>query len=125
MKKEVKLEWYVLQHDCNSNQIKMYNVLAGDWYNHIKGARKKFVDRTTFKEWLRKQFMYYYWSKAEYEILVSGLFVKDEEKDVFKIDAWYQIEPNLDNICDYLISKMNFSFKSNNTTYKAENCMTD
>ena len=108
-----KLEWYVLQHDFNSNQIIMYNILSGGWYDSIKEARKKkqFNNRETFKEWLRKQFMYYYWGKTEREILASGLFVRDNEKDIFKIDAWFQIEPNLDNICDYLIIKMNFKFK--------------
>lgn len=106
------LEWYVLQHDFNSGKIIMYNILGEDWYNLIKEARKKkhFNNRETFKMWLRKEFMYYYWGKSEREIIVSGLFVKDEEKDRFKIDAWFQIEPNLDNICDYLIKEMNFRF---------------
>lgn len=110
--KHIKLEWYVLQHDFNTNQIIMYNILGGCWYERVKTARKnkKFNDRESFKEWLYREFKYYYWSKSEREIAVSGLFVRDSEKDIFKIDAWFQIEPNLDNICDYLIKKMNFRF---------------
>lgn len=109
---ESYLEWYVLQHNFNSNQIVRYNILWG-WYDKIKEARRKrkFNNRKTFKEWLKKEFMYYYWAKCEREILVSGLFVKNPEKDVIKIDAWFQIEPNLDTICDYLIMKMKFRFR--------------
>lgn len=106
-----ELEWYVLNYDFNSNKIIMYNVLKY-WYDKIKEARKKrkFNNRQTFKEWLKRNFMYYYWSKSECEIQVAGLLAKDE-KEFEKIDIWYQLEPNLDNICDYLIAKMNFRFK--------------
>lgn len=103
-----KLEWYVMQYDFNSGKIIMYNVLSG-WYDMIKDARKKkkFNNKESFKNWIERQLMYYYWSKSEREILVSGLFAKEEPE---KLDAWFQLEPNLDNICDYLIGKMKFKF---------------
>ena len=49
-----------------------------------------------------------YWSRAEYEIMVSGLFDTDKPE---KIDVWYQIEMNLDNIAEYLITKLKLDLK--------------
>lgn len=111
--KTTKLEWYVLNHDFNSKKIISYNVLNG-WEDALKEARKKkkFNNRETLKNYLKREFMYYYWCKAECEISVGGLFVKDIDKDLFKIDIWSQLEPNLDRITDYVISAMNFRFGS-------------
>ena len=44
-----------------------------------------------------------YMSRAEYEILVSGLFDKD---DAEKIDVWYQLEMNIDAIVEYIIGNL-------------------
>lgn len=109
MSKELK--WFVLRHDFNSNKIVMYNVLK-NWEEPLKANRKKkrFTDRDSLKEYLRKELMYYYWCKSEHEIAVGSLFVKDIEKDLTKIDIWTQLEPNLDNITDYIIATMNFKF---------------
>lgn len=102
------LEWYALREDFNSREVKHYNVLSG-WEEDIKKARKKVKTREEFKAWLRREFMYYYWSKCEHEIQVAGLFAK-EEKEFKKIDIWYQLEPNLDRIVDYIITTLKFRF---------------
>ena len=75
------LEWYAIREDFNKRKIVNYNVLSG-WENEIKKARKnkKFNDYASLKEWLKREFMYYYWSKAEHEICVGGLFVKSTEE---------------------------------------------
>ena len=50
--------------------------------------------------------MWRYWCKSEWEVVVGGLFAKtDEERH--KIDVWYQLEPNLDIITDYVIGVLN------------------
>ena len=51
--------------------------------------------------------MYYYWSKSECEIQVAGLLAEKEE-EFKKIDIWYQLEPNLDIITDYIIKTLRF-----------------
>lgn len=102
------LEWYVLRDDFNNREVKHYNALSG-WEENIKKARKKVKTREEFKNWLKREFMYYYWSKAECEIQVAGLFARDE-KEFKKIDIWYQLEPNLDIIVDYIIDKLKFRF---------------
>ena len=51
--------------------------------------------------------MYYYWSKSECEFFISDLHGNDYEK----IDIWRQIEPNLNNIVDYINLKMDLKFE--------------
>lgn len=103
------LKWYVLHQSFNKEEIEPYNVLQG-WEERIRKARKKVKTKTEFKEWLKKEFMYYYWSRSEYEIVVGGLFSK-YPKEFKKVDIWSQIEPNLDIITDYIIKEMKFKFK--------------
>ncbi len=103
------LKWYVLHQNFNKEEIEFYNVLQG-WEERIRKARKKVKTKTEFKEWLKKEFMYYYWSRSEYEIVVGGLF-SEYPKEFKKVDIWSQIEPNLDRITEYVIKEMGFRFK--------------
>lgn len=105
------LEWYALREDFNKRKIESYNVLAG-WEEKIKKARKnkEFKDYFSLKDWLNKELMYHYWSKAEYEIAVGGLFIKSIE-ELEKIDVYRQLELNLDRITEYVIKEMGFRFK--------------
>lgn len=104
--RKVELEWNVLLHDSNSDKITKYNVLNDDYIiTSLKKAVKK-KEINTFEEvkgFLRRKFMAKYWSRAEYEIIVSGLFNKSKQ---YKIDAWYQIEMNLDKIVEYVILQL-------------------
>jgi hypothetical protein len=54
--------------------------------------------------------MYRYWCKCEFEVIIGGLFSKTID-ELDKIDVWYQIEPNLDTIVDYLNYKMDLKLK--------------
>lgn len=104
-KKSMKLSWYVVWHEFNSDEIRWCNIF--DNTNVLQGIErflKKYVDFPTFKEEMEKTFKFAYWSKCEYEIFVNGWFSKKEPK---KIDIWYQIEPNLDLICRYIIEEYN------------------
>ena len=105
------LEWYALRDASGKRKIENYNVLSG-WEEKIKKARKnkKFKDYASLKEWLRKEFMYYDWSKCEAEIAVGGLFIKSIE-ELEKIDIYSQLQPNLDRITEYVIKEMGFRFK--------------
>lgn len=104
------LKWYVLKHNFNSRQVEPYNALSG-WEDDIKLSRKKgkFKTKQEFKDWLLREFRYYYWSKSECEIVVGGLHIKNEN-ELQKIDIFYQLEPNIDIIVDYIIKELNFKF---------------
>lgn len=109
--KNVKLEWNVLYHDFNKDIIRPYNVLWKGLPEAIaKQIRcKKINNRKDLEAYLKTQFMSSYWCRAEYEILVSGLFVRSHT-EATKIDIWYQIEMNFNLIVDYIIYKMKLEY---------------
>ena len=106
--KKSNLKWYVLKYDPNLNQIVNYNVMIGlAEILHKKIKKKEVYDKNSLKEFLKREFMYRYWSKCEYEILVSGLLNKSDKE---KIDIWRQLEMNLDNIVEYINLKCDLKF---------------
>ena len=54
--------------------------------------------------------MYHYWCKAEHECLI-GDFTNNYEKTLEKHDIYWQLEPNLDRICEYIIREMKIEWK--------------
>lgn len=108
--KNVNLEYYVLVYDWNSKKIINYNVMRILNLDtiHKKILKKEITNYGEFKEYIRKEFMYRFWSKSEYEVLVGDLIFN---KDTFeKIDAYRQIEMNLDLIVKYVIDEMQIKF---------------
>lgn len=106
--KNVNLEWYVLRWDTNKKKIVDYNILQWRKEDIANEIRKKSIhNKSILKEYLKTAFMYDYWSKVECEMLVSDLHTDECEK----IDIWRQIEPNLDNIVDYINVKMDLKFE--------------
>ena len=108
--KGVKLSWKVLNHDFNSDKIVDYDIFwngsAEEIAKRIK--REKIDSYDKFKESMRTFFMRDFWSRTEYEILVSGLHTRVEPE---KIDVWYQLEMNLDNLCEYLNDKLKLNIE--------------
>ena len=99
------MEWYVLRHEFNEDKIESFNIFHSvRFYDGVEEALKKFVTYDTFKEEIRIQLFCAFGSKVEYEIICSGLFEKSEE---FKIDIYYQVLPNLDILCRYIIEQYN------------------
>ena len=70
-KKEFKpFEWMVLYHNFNSDKIEQYNILKYR-EDDIKKIRKKCETKEEFAEKLRREMMYYYWSKCEWEMIIT------------------------------------------------------
>ena len=71
MKKEFKpLSWLVTYYDCNENKIKYYDVLKYR-EDDIKKMKKKCNTYEEFAEALKREMMYHYWSKAEWELIIK------------------------------------------------------
>lgn len=117
MKTDVKLEWYAFRYDWNSHKLVFTNVLC-NMEKEIaeklkKGAKDNWrpvTDYTSFREWLKSDFMYHYWSKSEHEVIIADLFDNKDDSKWEKHDIWWQLEPNLDRICEYIINKMEIQF---------------
>lgn len=113
--KNTELKWYAFRYDSNERKIKFINVLYGmkeEITKKVKkGAKDKWklvTDYKSFKDYIKGELMYYYWSKSENEVVISDLHNKDTEE---KHDIWWQLEPNLDRICEYIISELELDIK--------------
>lgn len=106
MKKKFNtLEWNVLIHDFNRHKFVYCNVLREDLLDdilrrmHVKDAP---CTKQDIQDVVQRWAMYHYWSKCEYEFIASSLFGDDE----LKVDAYMQLEMNIDRLTEYLIKEL-------------------
>ena len=95
------LEWYVYYHDFNGREIKPYNVFCNSSLleDCKKNARKNIHDYEAFCGQLRRDVIYWYWSKSEWEIILGPWCGKADE---VKIDVYDQLKLNWDIFCKYV-----------------------
>lgn len=71
MKQEFKpMSWKVKNYSINDNEIWDYDVLE---YREpqIKKLKKKCITKEEFAEMMRREMMWQYWSRCEYEVIIS------------------------------------------------------
>ena len=89
------IEWYVYYHDSNAQK---------SFKKEVDVLLKEKIDKDDFSEKLKREMMYYFWSRCEYEIILSPWTGR---ADNIKIDIYDQIMMNFDGFVDYC-----WSFKS-------------
>ena len=111
------LKWNVYYHSVNSQVIKTYNI-----FNHrsfvqdIEKYFKKYKNKDEFAEKLKSSLMYYFWSKAEWEVLIYPWCGGRNTKEI-KIDVYDQVMNNWDIFVDYVWnSKIHRPRKKKTTT---------
>ena len=68
----MNLKWNVLYHDFNSDSFKYYNILErGGFSMYICKHLKESATKMEFAEKIKSELRYYFWSKAEWEIVVT------------------------------------------------------
>lgn len=99
MDKMDKLEWNVMLPRTTTLYYNIFNSIRfREALMHLKYTSKK--DKTLdLKIELRQILAYCFWAKAEYEIIIKGLFDTTEHK----IDVYSQIIPNIDKLYNYLL----------------------
>ena len=68
------LKWVVHYYNFNANKIEEYNVLGGKYFlEEIKKIMKKYKDknRDEFSEALKREMMYHFWSRCEWELIIE------------------------------------------------------
>lgn len=110
-KKRNKLEWWVYHRDFNEDKIEKFNVFQ-HWRfcNDLVKLRKDLKKDSTIdtKERIKKELMYYFWSKSEYEILISPWISRDKEKSTIKIDIYDQVMMNFEKFHDYVMENIKY-----------------
>ena len=80
----MNLEWNVFYHDINKNKITTKNIFNHWKFNEdVQKSLKKFKDKDEFAEQLRRDLMYYFWSKYEHEVVITSFppYIKTNELD--------------------------------------------
>jgi len=107
-------EWYVYCENFNAKTIDKFNVFHS--YNFLEGCKKAFKQYSKDKdlEKLKKEIngwaMYSFWSKSEYEVIITGWPSMSEKwkfKDI-KIDVYDQLKLNWDSFIQYTIDHKAF-----------------
>ncbi len=97
-----QLEWNVIYHNVNMDRIETFNVFRhGSFMNDVQKAVKQCKTKEAFSEEVRKSMMYYFCSKAEWEVLISP-WVGSRNKDELKVDVYWQVNNNWEIFVDYI-----------------------
>lgn len=66
------MEWNVYYYDSNSRKIKPFNIFKHGGFNQdVEKYLKKYKDKDEFAEHLKSSLMYFFWSRAEYELIIE------------------------------------------------------
>lgn len=129
MLNEPNLTWNVYRFNVNKNEIYIYNVFDNyRFYCDVMTTFRVYKDKCEFSEELRKDVGYYYWCKAEHEVVVTSFppcISKKEAKRIqkedfnirtcvnldnaVKVDIYSQIRLNWDRFVDYVWNELTSS----------------
>ena len=66
------MEWNVYYHDFNNKQIKVFNVFNHSAFRkYVEKHLHECVDKEDFAEKIRIELRYYFWSKYEWETVIT------------------------------------------------------
>lgn len=95
----IDIEWYVYYHDSNKQKIIKWNIFNhGSFKKEVDMLLKEKIDKDNFSEKLKREMMYYFWSRCEYEIILSPWTGRADD---IKIGVYDQIMMNFDRFVDY------------------------
>lgn len=95
------LEWNVIIYNINSQQIEIYNIFKHYKFSkEVKELISKENNKQHFESELKKILMYYFWCKAEWEIIVSDFPSAQNVKE--KFDVFSQIYNNFQHFANYI-----------------------
>lgn len=87
----MKLEWNVYREDFNNKEIKVFNIFNhGRFDEDVKKDLKECKTKEEFSENLKKNLRYYYWSKAEWEVVITSWTPHIDEKELHRLNEDYE-----------------------------------
>lgn len=102
------MEWYVYYHDVNAQEIKTLNIFKhGSFQEDVENYLKQYKDKEEFAKKLKSSLQYYFWSRAEYEIIISPWCGGRDTKGL-KIDVYNQVINNWDIFVDYVFNNKKY-----------------
>ena len=99
------IHWYVYEENFNKQRIEVVDLFDSHYMSKEcpKILKKCGEDKSAFASGLKEALMYQYWSRCEYEIVLTGWPPpnKDSFKDM-KISIYDQVTLNWDAFIDYV-----------------------
>ena len=106
------LEWNVFVENFNAQRIETYNIFDhGGFFKECQQylreavVVKKQYDRNELAEKIRRSLQYYFWSKCEWEIILSAWPPTDRVQPR-KIDVYTQVMMNWDAFFTYILEHL-------------------
>lgn len=104
MIKKPDLCWNVYYENWNAREIQIRNIF--DHYSFVKDCakdlRKLKDDKEAAEERIRRNLLYYFWSKCEHEVLITA-WVNPRNEDIDrKVDIYEQVYINWHVFFEYL-----------------------
>ena len=98
----IDLEWNVYYEEINSRKILTFNIF--EHYAFLKGCAKAAEQPTIlqFATEVKHELMYYFWSKCEWEILLTSWTAPEDRQSWCKIDVYNQVMLNFEPFINYL-----------------------
>lgn len=102
--KKVALTWNAYSHNLNSGKIEVTNIFKHWKFDEdVQTDLRKCRSKDEFAERLRKNLMYYFWSKCEHEVIVSSWPYTDKAAE--KVDVYQQVMMNWEIFLNYVWSR--------------------
>lgn len=96
------LVWNVIYHDSNAHKIGTFNVFDHcGFMKDVQQHLRKFKDKALFAEELKRSVKYYFWSKCEWEIIISP-WTGSRDTEAIKVDVCWQLLNNWERFVDYV-----------------------
>ena len=95
------MEWNVFRINVNARKVEQYNI-----FNHYTFRKycakivKDELSRDEAYEQLKRELMYYFWCKVEWEIWIENAF-DDKGEYTKKVDVYTQVMMNYDKFFEY------------------------
>lgn len=100
------MKWIVYNFNINSQKIEKYNIFDHwSFREYVKKAVKKFKTKEEFTEQLKRELRYYFWSKAEWELVIEII----EDNRIF-LKPWVGCR-NPEEVKIEMTDDMNFYWK--------------
>lgn len=117
-----KLQWNVYNGSISRHEIKVFNVFDhSSFSDKVDKLRRKKVSRDEFSKELKSLAMYYFWSKCEYEVVITSWPPYIDQKELEriaseghyhrysveltmgeKVDVYQQLALNWERFVDYV-----------------------
>lgn len=92
--------WNVFYHNTNSRNIEIFNIFDHSSFrnsvNKLKEVKELGIGKPEFEEALRRIVMYYFWSKYEYEVVVTSFPPYINKQELERLNSEYEKHGRLD-----------------------------